>query len=142
MVLDIIKKEIDNYNNKLDALRSDTAIVIFGEAECCSFEEKVLIGLTCYNRERSAIRFNSIKKDYLGYHRKFFIDNKEFKRDSIIASFTADVISRKNIKELKNIYFFNLHGRFPSTIYPVSKVESLDGFKHSFFKIISRGNEF
>lgn len=139
MLLEFIKQGIKEFK-KIETLdKEKMAIIVMGEGESCSFEEKVLIALTLINRiKEKKIRFNSIFKDYHGWDRDFKISNSLEKvalEESIEAINIAEKIYREH-PEFRNVFFFNLSGRDPKTIFQVKKVD-INGFKHTFFEIIS-----
>jgi len=120
--------------------RAKLAIAVMGEAENCSYFEKVLIACVGWNRyrEQKKYYFNPLEKDFQGYNRLITINNvsRDAMEDSIKAVDEAYVLTQNNIK-YRDIYFFNLYGEKPSTS---SNIETEEVFfrknlKHHFFKI-------
>jgi hypothetical protein len=139
MLLEYIKHGIKEFKEVESLDKEKMAIIVMGEGESCGFEEKVLIALTLINRiKEKKIRFNSIFKDYHGWDRDFKISNSLEKvalEESIEAINIAEKMYHEH-PEFRNVFFFNLSGRDPKTIYQVKKV-NINGFKHTFFEIIS-----
>lgn len=137
MLLEFIKQGIKEFKQIETLDKEKMAIIVMGEGESCSFEEKVLIALTLINRiKEKKIRFNSIFKDYHGWDRDFKVSNSLEKvalEESIESINIAEKMYHKH-PEFRNVFFFNLSGRDPKTSYKVKKIEISD-FKHTFFEI-------
>lgn len=129
---------------------SKIAIMVMGEGENVSYEEKVLIALVAMNRyiatEMKLLKFNPLEKDFFGYRRQLKITNKLERKalqDSIEASIEArEIINHKeSIIQLfgefswKYIYFFNKGKIKPSTKYKVEKCNLNIKTEHNFYKI-------
>lgn len=130
-----------NYVSKL-------AIAVMGEGESLSYNEKFLIALVGLNRHlQKDIIFNSLEKDFLGYSRKIVIDNI-LNRKAMEESISAVLDAVKCIKDYekfpeimgekdwRKIYFFNLTGEKPKTIYKIEKCNFNIETKHTFWKIV------
>lgn len=139
MLLESIKEEIKKYENSEITDKGNMAIIVMGEGENCSFEEKILIAITLINRiKEKKIKFNSVYKDYLGWNREFRVSNGPEKKALSESIKSIDIAEKLYYEhpEFRNIYFFNLSGNDPKTDYSVKKIQ-ITGFRHTFFSIFS-----
>ena len=120
--------------------RAKLIIATMGEAESCSFFEKFLIACVGWNRwlYQKKYKFNSIEQDFLGYRREIKINevSRLAMEDSIkvVDRAFVELNANKN-SEYSKIFFFNLSGHKPSTIFDVEEVK-FENTQHHFFKII------
>lgn len=136
--------------NISDDFLAKLAIAVMGECENCEYKEKVLIALVGLNRfisnELGFIKFFPLEKDFLGYNRVININNS-LSRNAMEDSFKAVLNAKYYInsvitddvfgeKDYHKIFFFNLAGEKPSTIYNVKKCSFDFKTKHTFWKIV------
>ncbi|AJW77009.1 hypothetical protein [Marinitoga sp. 1155] len=119
--------------------RAKLIIAVMGEAESCSFFEKYLIACVGWNRwfHQKKYRFNPLEKDFLGYRREIIINDvsREKMEESIKAVDRAFIELNAGNKKYNDLFFFNLSGKKPSTIFKVEPV-IFDKIVHTFFRII------
>lgn len=114
------------------------SIIVMGEAENCSFQEKEMIAAVAWNRLISKnLKFNNLEKDFYGYNRIFKISNK-LEKNALEDSINSSIRAYEKVKSglYKNIYFFSLKGhKKPSSFYKLKKINTPTTFKHNFYKI-------
>lgn len=118
--------------------RAKLAIAVMGECENCNAFEKFLVACVGWNRwlHQKKYKFNPLEKDFLGYNRKIVINNVS--RDAMEESIKAvdrAFIELRSSPVYRDLFFFNLTGKKPSTIFKVEAVK-FEGVKHTFFKIV------
>ena len=136
----VVKEVIADHYAQLPFDIGVAAVIVQGEAEGQSLEEKVFVALTIVNRTlQNEIKFQSIEEDYLGQSRKLKVTNPVERRqmeESINAVLIALELHKRR-EDLRDIYFFNNHGKKPSSWYKVEEVDLSEfNFKHYFFRIV------
>lgn len=119
-------------------------LIVHGEAESCTIEEKKWIAHVVLNRLRAPEQFRSIEDDFKGLKRKMKIENRIERMafiESIDAVIQAILESFINIDPTHGAVFFAtkklFHNKDPSSVFgaPVVEVETPEYFQHRFFKL-------
>lgn len=115
------------------------ALIVMGEGENCSYNEKVAIAACAWNRlkDQKKYKFNDLKKDFYGYNRTLKISNEIERKafaDSVNASFEAYELVKSG--EFREMYFFSLKGhKKPTSFFSLNEICFPENFKHNFFRI-------
>ena len=115
------------------------AYIIMGEAESCSYMEKVMIGVVLWNRiKEKHIKFNDIEKDFHGWQldkRQIDKIDTEEERQAFIDSVNAAYESYKKSEHNPDLFFFHIGNHDPSSWYKTKQV-FVGNTQHNFFKIV------
>lgn len=119
------------------------AVVVMGEAEGQTFEEKKWIAHVVLNRLQHG-NFRPIEQDFIGYKRKISVNN-DLERNALIDSINASVFAFfehfLNIDPTKGATFFAtkkfMEGKDPSEVFgvDVKPVPTPSYFAHQFYKL-------
>ena len=120
------------------------ALIVMGEAEGQSFEEKKWIAHVIYNRIAHG-GFRALEKDFVGYKRNLDID-EELERKAMTDSTNAAIIAFYEhilgIDPTKNATFFAtkniMKDKDPSKVFgvKVQPVHTPNYFAHQFYRLI------
>lgn len=134
----------------LEMYLEDCIKVIFGEGEECSYNEKVLIGITFWNRliNPFKLKFNDYKNDFAGYKRFIVLrqENPEYFNNKIVkeqfeyskkAAEVSYKIAYSNDPKYNLYYFFlnkdkTLINPHNLSYYKLEEI-NIEGFMHTFY---------
>jgi len=120
------------------------SLIVHGEAENCSYEEKKWIAHVILNRLSQPYLFRSLEKDFKGLSRRIKIENNLERQafiDSINAVLEAIEEHKLKIDPTQGATFFAvkkfIRNKDPTVVFGVlvEEVNTPESFAHVFFKL-------